>query len=295
MLVVGIIGPGASIRAVIRGTNSRWKPMPKLSVSLPPRQCQLPAKLQLRRYGQPTAPRQPQPLSEQAKRARLAVQSAKNYDIPERLIIYHAGTGRIAFLAMLKLTSLLLGAFFTFLVVPSYVKAEKPVAETAAGMLDSLFRPTDSLRKNADLIVALAGIIPILFIGYTTAPFVTHVHIHLPSVARTSRPVLERFIHAMPPSTLLTFTTMSVIAKPRYSSVTVGELFPARGKRFGLVNYMRDTEKENRTRKWYMYRAVGSFYVQEGGRARGKRYEKKGKIDSWVWDAVKGKVERIGG
>lgn len=54
-------------------------------------------------------------------------------EIPERLIIYHAGTGRITFLAMLKLTSLLLGAFFTFLVVPSYVKAEKPMAEIAAG------------------------------------------------------------------------------------------------------------------------------------------------------------------
>lgn len=34
---------------------------------------------------------------------------------------------------MLKLTSLLLGAFFTFLLVPSYVKAEKPMAEIAAG------------------------------------------------------------------------------------------------------------------------------------------------------------------
>ncbi|KAG8413070.1 hypothetical protein J3459_015800 [Metarhizium acridum] len=71
--------------------------------------------------------------SEAMKRqARSAAPSDKNYEIPERLIIYHAGTGRIAFLAMLKLTSLLLGAFFTLLVVPSYIQAEKPPLETAA-------------------------------------------------------------------------------------------------------------------------------------------------------------------
>lgn len=48
-----------------------------------------------------------------------------NIEIAERLLIYHAGTGRITFLAMVKVTTLFLGAFFTFIVVPGYVKAEK--------------------------------------------------------------------------------------------------------------------------------------------------------------------------
>lgn len=56
-----------------------------------------------------------------------------NTEVAERLLIYHAGTGRITFLAMVKVTTLFLGAFFTFIVVPGYVKAEKPEWETVGG------------------------------------------------------------------------------------------------------------------------------------------------------------------
>lgn len=146
--------------------------------------------------------------------------------------------------------------------------------------------------------MAVAGVIPVLFISYTTAPFVTHIHVHLPPGARTSRPVLERFVRAMPASTRLTLTTMSVVAKPRYSSLAVRDLRPSQGTRLGLVNYVRDARAENLARKWYMYRAVGGFHVQEGlGKGQGKRYEKKGnnnkcKVDGWIWDAVKDEVRR---
>lgn len=146
--------------------------------------------------------------------------------------------------------------------------------------------------------VALCGIVPIIFVAYTTAPFVTHIHIHLPPAARTSRNVLERFVRATPPSTQLTLTTMSFIAKPRYSTMQAGELFPAR-QRLGVVNYVRDTSKENASRKWYMYRAVGKFYIQDqtaagAGRAEGPRvrYQKKSRsvVDTWIWDAVREKI-----
>lgn len=59
-----------------------------------------------------------------------------NTEVAERLLIYHAGTGRITFLAMVKVTTLFLGAFFTFIVVPGYVKAEKPEWETVGGEFD---------------------------------------------------------------------------------------------------------------------------------------------------------------
>ncbi|OAQ58323.1 4-coumarate-CoA ligase 2 [Pochonia chlamydosporia 170] len=206
-----------------------------------------------------------------------ASQNAKNYEIPARLIIYHAGTPRITFLALLKLTTLILAAFFTLLVLPSYIKAEKPLSDTAA--------------------LTLCGIIPMLFIAYTTAPFVTHMYIHLPDAARTSPAVLRRFVAAMPAGTQLTLTTMSFIAKPRYSSMRAGDLRPAtRGTRMGLVNYVRDTAGENASRKWYMYRAVGRFYIQEKGVGAGERvrYQKKQKmvVDTWIWDAVKERIAK---
>ncbi|KAH6609429.1 hypothetical protein Trco_002775 [Trichoderma cornu-damae] len=211
---------------------------------------------------------------------RYAANMMRNIDVPERLLIYHAGTGRITFLAMVKVTTLFLGAFFTFVVVPGYVKAEKPEWETVG--------------------VALCGLIPLVFVAYTTSPFVTHIYIHLPPAARTSRPVLERFVHgALPPSTELTLTTMSAIAKPRYSTMQAGHLRPAE-RRFGIVNYVRDAEgamAENETRRWYNLRAMTKFGVQEAraGKERKKKAEGKKSMDltePWIWDALKGKIEK---
>lgn len=54
-------------------------------------------------------------------------------EISKRVIIYHGGTGRTTFLAMLKLTSLLIGAFTCLIAVPRYIKADKPMAGTVGG------------------------------------------------------------------------------------------------------------------------------------------------------------------
>lgn len=141
--------------------------------------------------------------------------------------------------------------------------------------------------------VALCGLIPLVFVAYTTSPFVTHIYIRLPPAARTSRPVLERFIHgALPPSTELTLTTMSAIAKPRYSTMQAGHLRPAK-RRFGIVNYVRDAESamaENETRKWYNLRAMTKFGVQEVGTK--KKKSKRDLTEAWIWDALKDKIEK---
>lgn len=231
-------------------------------------------------------------------------------ELPERLIIYHAGTGRTTFLAMVKITTLFIGAFFCFIVAPGYIKADKPELETAAGMFHSLIsQPPSTYSPHLDIsshlilpsqtcnisnrkTVILCGIVPILFVAYTTTPFVTHIHIHLPPYARSSRAILERFVKTLPPSTPLTMTTMSAISKPRYSSLQAGDLVPSR-RRFGLVNYIRDTTQENAKRKWYMFNAVGKFYVQPKGPQRKVRYEKKkDKVDGWIWDTIKERLDK---
>lgn len=146
-------------------------------------------------------------------------------------------------------------------------------------------------------LVALCGLIPLFFVAYTTSPFVTHIYIHLPPAARTSRPVLERFIHgALPPSTEITLTTMSAIAKPRYSTMQAGHLRPAK-RRFGIVNYVRDSKDamaENETRKWYNLRAMTKFGVQEVRTEKKKVKAKKSKdlTEAWIWDALKEKIEK---
>lgn len=56
-------------------------------------------------------------------------------ELAAKLVVYHAGPGATTFLAMMKITSLLVGAFFTLIVVPAYIKAEKPPVEIAGGKL----------------------------------------------------------------------------------------------------------------------------------------------------------------
>ncbi|VTT55577.1 unnamed protein product [Fusarium fujikuroi] len=226
---------------------------------------------QVRCYARPTA-KKPIKMEDELKRqARAASKDGKEFELPEKLIIYHAGTGRITFMAMLKITTLFIGAFFCCIVAPSYIKAEKPELLTAG--------------------VVLCGIIPVIFVTYITSPFVTHIHVHLPAYARTSRPILERFIKNLPPTTPLTLTTMSAISKPRYSSMHAGDLSPVR-RRLGLINYVRDTKEENARRKWYMFRAVGKFYVQDKRPQTRVRYQKKtDKVDGWIWDVIKERID----
>lgn len=85
---------------------------------------------------------------------------------------------------------------------------------------------------------------------------------------------------------------MSAISKPRYSSIQAGDLSPVR-RRLGLINYVRDTKEENAKRSWYMFRAVGKFYIQDKKpQARRVRYQKKtDKVDGWIWDSIKERVD----
>ncbi|KAI1167044.1 hypothetical protein F5B18DRAFT_603519 [Nemania serpens] len=179
-----------------------------------------------------------------------------NHVYGPNLCIYHAGTGRITFLACLKLSTLFIFVFFGFVVTPAYYKKE--------GLSLTVAR------------TALCAVVPLVFVAYTTAPFVTFIHMRLPPFARQSEGMLRRYVRTPPPQTELEITTMSFIAKPRSSTVKLRDLRPA-NRRFGIVNMTRDTAAENAARKWFMYRAVGNFNAQRAsGTSRAP----------WVWDAI---------
>ena len=206
----------------------------------------------------------------------------KPLELPEKVLVFHAGTTRITFLALIKVTSLLIGAFFIGIVTPTYVRSDKPLSDTAQ--------------------VLLCGLMPPVFVAFVTAPFVTHVHVHLPAQARASKTHLERFVRSgMFPSTHVSLTTMSFIAKPRSTTIPAGDLIPT-SRRFGIVNYVRRDgtalEEERQRRKWYMFKPVTNFYVQEGrpGEVRQVRYQAK-KVDRvqwWIWETIKEKLAARG-
>ncbi|KAM0533113.1 hypothetical protein ACHAPP_006279 [Verticillium nonalfalfae] len=217
--------------------------------------------------------------------------------IPEHLLIYHAGTSRITFLALWKITSLFLFAFFTLIAAPSYARRASQTPEEAA---DATSTPTTDLSPATTTTttpappadpqaaqktylqaagLALCGVIPLVYVAYTTAPFVTFIYLRLPPAARASRQALERFVRAgPPPTTQLELLTMGLATRPRSALTTLAGLRPVT-RRLGLVNYERDVAALEARRAWHQYRPVAQFGVRVANC--------KGVRDAWVWDAVR--------
>lgn len=193
--------------------------------------------------------------SKAAPSAKDAATPAAKYKYPETLQLFHAGVSRITFLACVKLSTILLSAFFLFVVTPGYHAKEGWSATTIR--------------------TAFSGAVPLLFVGWTTSPFVLMVTTRLPPFARTSEAYLKRYLANLPADAVFGVTTMSPIAKPRTSKVLLSELRQT-SRRLGIVNYVRDAAAENATRKWYNYRAVDKFSIQTN----------KSKGQHWLWDTV---------
>jgi hypothetical protein len=65
---------------------------------------------------------------------------------PERLIVYHAGTGRTVFLGCLKVTTIFIFSFFCLVVAPTHFFAEEePKWVAAGGMFRHQFLPPQVL------------------------------------------------------------------------------------------------------------------------------------------------------
>ncbi|ERT01800.1 hypothetical protein HMPREF1624_00094 [Sporothrix schenckii ATCC 58251] len=138
--------------------------------------------------------------------------------VPERLLIYHAGTGRTTFLACLKVTTLFGLAFFTFLVAPAYIAAGKPLWQILG--------------------VTICGLVPFAVVLYTSSPFVVFIHLRLPAYARhPDRELLHRFVRNVPAATQLDITTMNLVGRPRLATVAVSDLVPAH-ERLRIVNFV---------------------------------------------------------
>ncbi|KAI1098582.1 hypothetical protein F4804DRAFT_120471 [Jackrogersella minutella] len=187
----------------------------------------------------------------------------QKFAFPERFCVYHAGTVKITFLACLKISTLFIFVFFGFVVTPAYYDRE--------GLSPTVLRTT------------LSALIPLLFVSWTTSPFVSFIHLRLPPFARQSPDMLRRWAARLPPHTELDITTMSAIAKPRVSRVRVADLREVR-RRMGIVNLARDAAAENAARKWYRFRAVADFAAQGNTAARAP----------WVWEGILDAVRKRG-
>ncbi|OHE93674.1 hypothetical protein CORC01_10991 [Colletotrichum orchidophilum] len=277
MLLLRIRQPPQTTRSLLTLRQCALRPV--LRKSFPYQRCSL--RRPFASAPPPTGPRAVTPPKPSVAGGSARAGSAQ---LPERLLIYHAGTGRTAFLAFWKITAVFSCAFFCLVAAPSYVRAEDKTLTQAAGL-------------------AACGIIPFLFVSYTSAPFVTYIYLRLPPYARQSRTLLERYVRALPPTAQLELGTMGLATRPRTTLVTAAELrpVPAAGAgagtlatRFGIVTHTKDVSALMAQRKWYHYRPVGQFGINTGletsrksSSGGGGKGVSHGVKDGWVWNIVR--------
>lgn len=107
----------------------------------------------------------------------------------------------------------------------------------------------------------------------------------VPDKYRRSKHVLGLYLDNPPADAEVAITNMGAIFKPRVSHVRISDLKPER-KRFGLVNFTRDTTKENAQRRWWMFRAVGDFKIED------ETTMPAGSKTKWAWEAVARRIRQ---
>ena len=123
-----------------------------------------------------------------------------------------------------------------------------------------------------------------LFVAYTTSPFVTYVHIRLPPFARQSREVLGLWSKKMAADTEIDLTTMRFYGLPQVSRVHLADL-RSRKARLTSANLVKvETERPGlKKRPWWIGRKPNAFYVANQ-RAKGKSIS--------VWEDVLVHIEK---
>lgn len=190
---------------------------------------------------------------------------------PERLLIYHAGTGRTTFLAALKMTTVFVFGFFGFIVTPAYLSAEETPWSTTA-------------------LAAAAAVCPLAFVTLTTAPIVTYIHLKIPPYARISREALTKWIKSrINPSTELDISSMTFLARPKQTTVAFGDLVPTRGL-LNPANFKLQPGAASspgplirRGGKWWASTPLREFCVSG--------FNKEAR-EPWVWDELQKQIRK---
>ncbi|KAF7597238.1 hypothetical protein BBP40_008080 [Aspergillus hancockii] len=123
---------------------------------------------------------------------------------PERILIYHGGTGKTIFLGMVRITTIFLFGVSCLVVAPAFASDEFPWYLAPA--------------------VVVGGALPMLFVSYTSAPFVNFIHLALPAFARRSREQTLHYAKNLPPTATLYINTMKFTTIPRQTEVRLGDL-----------------------------------------------------------------------
>ncbi|KAF3483950.1 uncharacterized protein GIQ15_03274 [Arthroderma uncinatum] len=129
---------------------------------------------------------------------------------PKQIVIYHAGTGKIAFIGMMRVTTILLFVVSCSVVAPAFYAADFPWYIAPA--------------------IVIGGAIPMLFVSFTTAPFVNQVYLSLPAFTQQSKEHLRTYLNKIPRTATLNIETMKFNFYPKRTLVSIADLAPRKSK-----------------------------------------------------------------
>ncbi|PKY02070.1 hypothetical protein P168DRAFT_320628 [Aspergillus campestris IBT 28561] len=128
--------------------------------------------------------------------------------MPERILIFHAGTTKPLFLGAIRITALCLMVASGLLIVPAYKEGQLP-----------LWLATT---------LAIGSTIPFFVVTWTSAPFVNFIYLSLPMFARRSRDQTLQYAKNLPPTATLSIITTDATFVPRTTTVRLGDLVPGK-------------------------------------------------------------------
>ena len=120
------------------------------------------------------------------------------------------------------------------------------------------------------------GAVPMTFILYTYAPFVSYVHLQLPRHARQSRDLAMRWAQKIGQDTEVDLTTIRSLGRSRVTRLPFSALRRSTG-RLGVVN-LRAVNEPHKARAWWMGKPLREFYV---GIEKSRRWEYRIWKNAW--------------
>ncbi|EEH46968.2 uncharacterized protein PADG_03066 [Paracoccidioides brasiliensis Pb18] len=127
----------------------------------------------------------------------------------EKVLIYHAGSGKIAFIGVMRITTILIFSVSCLVVAPAFYYSED---------LPWYIVPA----------IVVGGSIPMLFVLYTTAPFVNFIYLSIPRAAQRTRQRAQSYLKDVPRNAVLNIETMKFNFYFRKTQVVLSDLILGR-------------------------------------------------------------------
>lgn len=216
------------------------------------------------------------------------------YRYPPEINIYRRGSFSTAFVAVIRLATLMILAVGTFGMAPVYTylyffpdeiqdEREKPV------------------KWYLPPLILLGSWVPAVAAFFALAPWVHHIHVHLPMVARKSEQDLMRWASNVPRNTIINISIMRLSPRPMVQYAAWEDLSRLPRGRMQLSNlehkpvdhhkYLADNKGSLRARlfEWMTRRVLGRYYVD-----RVQTKDKSGVPGVWdkMWEQIPMKGQR---